>query len=243
MSLVIVGHRGAPAEAPENTVASFRTADEVGAEEVETDVRVSSDGQLLMLHDADLDRVAVDPAQHGLGDIAELPWSKISSVDLGAGQRVPTLEEMYGATTARIQLEIKALAAVDGLVDYFADHPDHAGRTVLSSFSIEAMCAAVDRLPDINRGVIIGGWAKAQAHRGGPLELMKQTGSSRLHCRWDDLTADDVATLHDAGYEVHGWPGREREHYLRARETGVDGMCSDDPRRFLQWVAEDTSGD
>lgn len=244
MSLVIVGHRGAPAEAPENTVASFRIADEVGAGEVETDVRVSADGQLLMLHDANLDRVAVDPAQRGIGDVAELPWSKISSVDLGSGQRVPTLEEMYAATSTPIQLEVKALEAVDGLVGYFADHPDDAARTIISSFSLEAMAAAVEKLPDLRRGVIIGSWIKAEAHPGGALELLKQTGSSRLHCGWEGLTSDVVDTLHDAGYEVHGWPGREREHYQRAVETGVDGTCADDPRTFLQWVAGDsTNGD
>lgn len=167
MALVIVGHRGAPVEAPENTVASFLTADEIGVGEVETDVRVSSDGQLLMLHDAELDRVAVDPSQRGLGAVADLPWSTISRVDLGAGQRVPTLAEMYAATTTPIQLEIKALAAVDGLVDHFADHPEDAQRTILSSFSIEAMTVAADRLPDIRRGVIIGSWVKAQSHPGG----------------------------------------------------------------------------
>ncbi|SDT25246.1 glycerophosphodiester phosphodiesterase [Microlunatus soli] len=240
MPLVIVGHRGAPAEAPENTVASFRIADEVGAGEVETDVRVSSDGQLFMLHDADLDRVAIDPSQRGLGPVADLPWSTISSVDLGADQRVPTLQEMYAATTTPVQLEIKALAAVDGLVGYFTDHPDDAERTIISSFSIEAMAAAADRLPDVRRGVIIGSWVKAQGHPGGPLELMKQTGSTRLHCGWEGLGPEAVDVLHDAGYEVHGWPGRERDHYQRAVETGVDGTCSDDPRTFLRWVTGTT---
>ncbi|HEY9292346.1 MAG TPA: glycerophosphodiester phosphodiesterase family protein [Microlunatus sp.] len=224
------------AEAPENTVASFRRAEEIGVEEVETDVRISADGQLFMLHDATLDRVAAEPAGRDLGPVAELPWSVISAVDVGNGERVPTLEQMYQATTKLIQLEIKDPATIDSLPAYFADHPDHATRTILTGFSIEAIAAVADKLPDIPRGIITPSWLEADQYPGGYQMLIKETGSSRIHTGFDGLTADIVQQLQDEGYPVHVWPTRDEADLRRALELGADGTTSDDPRTLLSWL-------
>ncbi|WP_091529527.1 glycerophosphodiester phosphodiesterase [Microlunatus soli] len=226
------------AEAPENTVASFRRAEEIGIDEVETDVRISADGQLLMLHDATLDRVAADDAGKGLGPIAELPWSVINSVDIGDGERVPTLLQMYESTASTIQLEIKAPAVIDSLVDFFADHRDHAERTFLTGFSIEAISTVAERMPQIRRGIITSTWSEVADRPDGPEGLIKETGSTRLHSGWDGLTAGAVDQLHEAGYQIHGWPTRTREDLRRCLELGLDGTTSDDPRTLKQWLAE-----
>ncbi|MEO3748220.1 glycerophosphodiester phosphodiesterase family protein [Plantactinospora sp. B5E13] len=226
------------AEAPENTVASYRVAEEIGVEEVETDVRISSDGQLFMLHDATLDRVAVEPAGKDLGPVAELTWSKIGSIDVGDGERVPTLEQMYQATTRVIQLEIKDLAAIDGLVDFFPDHADYAERTILTSFSVEAMATVAEKLPGIRRGIIVSNWTDAEAYPGGYHKLIKETGSCRIHSGWEGLTAEIVQQLHDEGFPVHGWPTRNKEDLRRGLALGVDGTTSDNPRTLRRWLAD-----
>lgn len=236
MTFAIVGHRGAMAEAPENTLASYRVAEEVGVEEVETDVRISSDGQLFMLHDVTLDRVAAEPAGKGLGPVAELPWSKISSFDVGKSERVPTLARMYQATTSRIQLEIKHLAAIDGLVEFFPDHPDYAERTILTSFSVEWMATMAQKLPAIPRGIIVKTWTVAEAYPGGHQKLIKETGSCRIHSGWEGLTAEIVQQLHDEGVEVHGWPTHNQDDLRRGLELGVDGTTTDDPRTLRTWL-------
>ncbi|MEO3872894.1 glycerophosphodiester phosphodiesterase family protein [Nonomuraea sp. B12E4] len=238
MAFAVIGHRGAMAEAPENTIASYRVAEEVGVDEVETDVRISSDGQLFMLHDATLDRVAAEPAGQGLGPVAELAWSKISSVDVGQGERVPTLEQMYQATTRLIQLEIKDLAAIDGLVDFFPHHPDYAERTILTSFSAEAMATVAGRLPEIPRGMIVSRWTDAEAYPGGHRKLIKETGSCRIHSGGEGLTAELVRQLHDEGIPVHGWPTRSEDDLRHWLELGVDGTTGDDPRTVRRWLAE-----
>jgi glycerophosphoryl diester phosphodiesterase len=238
MAFAVVGHRGAMAEAPENTLASFRVAEEVGVDEIETDVRISSDGQLFMLHDATLDRVAAEPAGKGLGPVAELAWSTISSVDVGEGERVPTLEQMYQATTRLIQLEIKDLAAIDGLADFFPRHPGYAERTILTGFSIEAMIAVAEKLPEISRGIIVSSWTAAEAHPGGYRKLIEETGSCRIHSGGEGLTAEIVRQLHDEGFPVHGWPTRDEDDLRHWLELGVDGTTSDDPRTVRRWLAE-----
>ncbi|MCF6468281.1 glycerophosphodiester phosphodiesterase [Nonomuraea sp. MG754425] len=238
MAFAIIGHRGAMAEAPENTIASYRVAEEVGVDEVETDVRISSDGQLFMLHDATLDRVAAEPDGKDLGPVAELTWAKISSVDVGDGERVPTLEQMYQATTRLIQLEIKALGAIDGLADFFPHHPDYAKRTILTSFSVEAMAAVAEKLPEIPRGIIVSNWTDAEAHPGGYRKLIEDTGSSRIHSGGQGLTAEVVHRLHDEDVPVHGWPTRNADDLRHWLELGVDGTTTDDPRTLRRWLAE-----
>ncbi|WP_344474292.1 glycerophosphodiester phosphodiesterase [Nonomuraea monospora] len=226
------------AEAPENTVASFRVAEEAGVDELETDVRISSDGQLFMLHDATLDRVAAGPSGKDLGPVAELPWSKIGSVDVGAGERVPTLEQMYQATTRFVQLEIKDLAAIDGLAGFFPRHPAYAARTILTGFSAEAMTTVARKLPDIPRGIIVSRWTDAESHPGGYRKLIEETGSCRIHSGGEGLTAEIVRQLHDEGFPVHGWPTRTEDDLRHWLELGVDGTTSDDPRTVRRWLAE-----
>src|SRR5687767_7844700 len=95
----IVGHRGAAGLAPENTLASFRRAWELGADIVELDVHLTTDGQVIALHDATLDRTT-----SGTGPVAVLTLAEVQSLDAGsqfapefAGERVPTLAEVLGS--------------------------------------------------------------------------------------------------------------------------------------------------
>lgn len=236
MNFAIIGHRGAMAEAPENTIAAYLVAEEIGVDEIETDVRISADGQLFMLHDATLDRVAADPAGRDLGPVAELPWSVIGDVDVGAGERVPTLAQMYEATSTTIQLEIKDPAAIDGLITFFDDHPRAAARTILTSFSAEAMAVAADRLPRIPRGIIVSSWTAAEDHPGGAEVLIKETASTRVHSGWIGLGAETVERLHRSGQQVHGWPTRTEADLRLALELGVDGTTCDDPRAVKGWL-------
>lgn len=236
MSLAIVGHRGALAEAPENTVAAYRAAEDVGVDEIETDVRISADGQLFMLHDSSLDRVAIESSEVTCGDVAALPWSVIGAVDVGAGLRVPTLDQMYAETTTRIQLEVKDPAAIDALVDYLTKQPAAAARTIITSFNVAAVAEVSHRLPHIPRGVIVGSWSAAVDHPGGPDALIKETAAHRMLSGWEGLTPAVVAGLHEAGLEVHGWPCRDRADLQRAIDLGLDGTTCDDPRTVMGWL-------
>lgn len=236
MSFALVGHRGAMAEVTENTTASFALAEALGVDEVETDVRVSADGQLIMLHDATLDRVAADEVDHGLGPVAELSWERIAAVTLRGGHRVPTLTETYTATRGTIQLEIKAPHAIDGLIDFFAAEPDWASRTMITSFSVPLLAEVTHRLPDIPRGIIVFGWQTALDHPGGPHGLMADTGSSRIHTGFARLDRAAVDDFHAADWPVHAWPLRSPDDLVRARDLGADGMTTDDPRAAARWL-------
>src|SRR5690625_6632337 len=132
-TMLIVGHRGAMAHAPENSLEAYALAEQVGVDEIELDVRLSADQQLFLLHDATLDRTAGDASARDRGPAAEMTLAELQSVVLDSGHGVVTLAEMYDATSTVIQLEIKAPETVPYLARYFEAHPADAERTVLRS--------------------------------------------------------------------------------------------------------------
>jgi len=94
---LIIGHRGAAGEAPENTLASFLLAVQQGAHAVELDIDLTKDGEIIVIHDDTLDRTTT-----GKGFISELTLKEIKQYDAGIwyderfeGEKVPTLEEVF----------------------------------------------------------------------------------------------------------------------------------------------------
>lgn len=91
---LILGHRGAPVEAPENTLAAFRRAIELGADGIECDVQRSADGEVVLIHDDTVDRTT-----DGSGAVGELPRATLARLDAGGGERIPTLADLLALFT------------------------------------------------------------------------------------------------------------------------------------------------
>src|SRR5947208_876598 len=98
--MIRVGHRGAAAYAPDNTVASFLRALEIGVDMIETDVRVSRDGELVLAHDDEL-----GPKGRRLS-VAKSDWAELRELDLGQGERPLILEEAFEIVRGRCGLMI-----------------------------------------------------------------------------------------------------------------------------------------
>src|SRR5688572_1778837 len=104
----IIGHRGAAACEPENTLRGIRHALEAGADGVEIDVRLSQDHQLVLMHDDRVDRTT-----SGKGVVKKLPLARLRELDAGKGERIPTLQEAMGCfsedhrRSRRLFLELK----------------------------------------------------------------------------------------------------------------------------------------
>ena len=106
---LIMGHRGAMGHAPENTMASFRKAVELGVEAIELDVHLSSDGKLVVIHDETLDRTT-----DGQGPVVAKTLTELKALDAGswykpefAGERIPTLEEVLDWARDRVPVVIE----------------------------------------------------------------------------------------------------------------------------------------
>src|SRR6476661_4186647 len=93
---VLLGHRGAPHEAPENTLAAFQRAFAYGIDGVETDVQRTADGHLVLIHDDRVDRTT-----NGQGNVRELKWDELRALDAGQGERIPSLDELLALAASQ----------------------------------------------------------------------------------------------------------------------------------------------
>jgi glycerophosphoryl diester phosphodiesterase len=236
--MLIVGHRGAMAHAPENSLESYVLAEEAGVDEIELDVRLSADDQLFLLHDATLDRVAGDDSARGLGPAAELTMAQLQSAVLDSGRGVVSLAEMYDATSTVIQLEIKAPETVPHLARFFAQRPADAERTVLMSFQEDALRQASELAPQVRRGVIRKDLATADEFPGGWQGLVEHTRAQRLAVGLAGLSNEAAETIRAHGLELHVWPMRSLENMRDAVRLQADGTTSDDPALAMQWLRE-----
>lgn len=237
---VTAGHRGAMAHRPENSLASFALAEEAGVDQIELDVRMTADGELVVLHDDTLDRVAADERGRGRGPVSELTLAELREIPLASGLPVVTLAEAYEATSVEIQAEIKAPACVEAFAAFLRSHPAYAARTWVTSFHPEPLVALRTLLPDVPRGLIVGSHPDADGQAALAAALAEMAASA-FYCHWTGLTPEHVAHWQGLGYQVHAWPLRERADLERALAWGVDGGTADDPLALLAWLREAAS--
>ena len=216
----LIGHRGAAAEAPENTLASFRRAAEAGARWVEFDVKLSADGVPIVIHDARLDRTT-----SGRGLVRACPFAAIRKLDAGswfdrrfAGERVPSLDEAVALCLdlgLGINVELKpcpglaettARAAIDTLTRHGAPRD---GRVLISSFEPRCLAIAQTLAPALPRGHLCG-----FVPRDWPAALARY-GCTTLHANQLRISRRRLAALRAAGarillYTVND-PGRARQ--------------------------------
>lgn len=214
----IVGHRGAMGVEPENTVRSFRRAIRDGAEAIELDLRASSDGALVICHDASVERTT-----NGTGSIADHTLAGLRELDAGEGERIPTFDEVLDAIDELpVQAELKAIDAVPLLARTIRER-DLGERIIVTSFHEAMLTEARRLLPDVPRGLIF-----SELPEDG-LARAKALGASLLCPGIAGLAEDDVEACHDAGIEVCGWMVNDAERMTRAIELGLDAVTSDLP--------------
>ena len=162
---IVVAHRGASAQAPENTMEAFRLGVEAGADAIELDVHLTADGQLAVIHDETLDRTT-----DRTGRVADLAMDEVREADAGAtfarpddsgfpfagqGLTVPTLPEVLAWLPGDVGLviEVKARAAADAVVGAVRGHPVREGeRLVVISFDE----ATIERIRELDPGIRTG---------------------------------------------------------------------------------------
>ena len=223
----VIAHRGASRLEPENTVAAFRRAVQVGAHGIELDVRRTADGVLVVHHDAALADGRV---------IVETPWREVP-------EEVPTLGSALDACAgAWVNIEIKNSTkdpdfdpgdrvAVEVLAE-LAERGEHGdGRWLISSFRLET----VDRCRLVDPAVPTA-WL-TPAIEPGTIEMLVDRGHVAVHPWEPTITADQIADCHDAGLLVNGWTCNDPERFRELASWGIDGVCTDVPDVMLAALA------
>jgi glycerophosphoryl diester phosphodiesterase len=223
---LIIAHRGASAEAPENTLAAFRLAADQRTDFVELDVQESSDGQVLVLHDSDLMKVGGNATRVWDGDAAQL-----RSVDIGSfkspqfsAERVPTLAEALDACKGRckVVVELKSYGHNQRLEERVVEIVEAAGMQDDCVF-MSLDHAMVERLktlrPNWRVGVLV---AKAV----GDLTDLK---ADFLAVEARSATRRFIRRAHRAGQEVFIWTVNDPAWIFLGLSRGVDGLITDKP--------------
>jgi glycerophosphoryl diester phosphodiesterase len=227
----VIAHRGASGYAPENTRAAFDRALAMGADAIETDVQLTADQELVLFHDATVDR-----SSDGRGPVADYSLAELRTLDLGgwfgpafAGERVVRVEEMLDEYLPRIPIvfEIKDPAATRPLVAaLLAD--GRLDRVQVTSFFWGPLLTAAALAPTLSLGFL--------TRSGDPdlLTRIARRGFAQIWPHVDALTPGRVADAKTRGLAVRAWGVEGRHQVDRLFATGVDGATVDRP----DWIAE-----
>jgi glycerophosphoryl diester phosphodiesterase len=236
---IIFAHRGASAHAPENTLAAFELALTQGADAIELDAKLTSDGHVIVFHDTTVDRIT---GVHGR--VKDLSLADLRALDAGsffsskyAGEKIPLLEEVFEVVGRKMSINVE-------LTNYNAPR-DHLVETVcmlvkkfnlqkqvmFSSFLDGNLSRAQSYLPEVPCGLLalhglMGAWARSFGFAFGKY--------AALHPYLTDVTREQVQRVHRLKGRVHVWTVNAEADIQRLFGWGVDGIFTDDPQLAVQ---------
>lgn len=217
--MIVIGHRGAAALKPENTLAGYRFAVELGVDMIEGDVRMSRDGRAVIMHDSTVDRTT-----NGRGAVADQTFDELRRLDAGDGERIPSLDEyldLVRETGIRALVEVKSRGALEACIDGILGRGLQE-QAVLTGRR-EWMAEAKSKHPGIAVGVPGMGFAVEE------LDEIRALGAEGVGIHTSRLSTEIVAACHDRGLTVRGWNPVTRESILETIQFGVDGVTTDRP--------------
>ena len=242
---LVIAHRGHSIALPENTMAAYERAVELGTDMIEADVNITRDGRLVMIHDWTLDRTT-----SGAGPVHDATLDEVKRLDAGAwfgeghaGSRVPTTESLLRfAAEAGILMcfEVKGADADEAdriavdLVDLFVLH-NALGWAFMSSYHHRAMAVARARVPEL----MLAPERLPDDVPADPVEASGQAsalGAPVLQNHWRFATEALVRQTHVDGIGLWTWPTTEPEGIELSLDLGVDGVMGDDVTAMVEAV-------
>ena len=234
--LLAIGHRGVAGLAPENTLAGFRLALELGVDGVEFDVHLSRDGVPFVIHDETVDRTT-----DGAGCVADHSAGALAELDAGAwfgdgfaGETIPTLGDvldLIGPSLSTFNVELKGDERIEELAEACFEEVvrrDLCSKAVFSSFRPDCVRAVRRRSDHARIGILctVGG-------RRAAFEQAAELDAVTIHPHHLMVDSKFVASAFRRGLKVWPWTANNPLEIRRLRALGVDGVISDRPDRLL----------
>lgn len=231
---LVIAHRGASALAPENTLAAFELALELNADGIELDVMLSSDDELVVIHD-----VSVDRTTNGIGKVPQMTYAQLRELDAGSkfgeafsGQHLPTLSEVFESVGGKMLINVE-------LKNYHAPFDDLAARVVrlierfglqesvlLSSFNPFNAAKARKINDSISFGLLTEPASLGALLRGPVGRLF---GYQALHPYYKDVNLKMVETLHQRDKQCNVWTVDDPKIIKQLQGWGADAIICNDP--------------
>lgn len=229
-------HRGASAYAPENTLAAFRLSSLLGADGIELDVHLTKDGEVVVCHDASINRTS-----DGEGVIEEMTLAELKEFSFGyptaygkrfADERIATLGEVYEEilpTGLVINVELKRTN--EGIVDkVLALEKEYkaTGQVIYSSFAHDYLLELKMKSPDCVTAPLYGDDPDF-------VMLGTQLQAAALHPSFAPVLADPdyVTKAHEAGLKVHPYTPNSKADLTALMHAGVDAVITNYPDRAV----------
>ena len=246
---LILGHRGASALAPENTIAAFRRSIEDGADGIEFDVRLSRDGVAVVIHDATLERTATDHRR-----VAQMRAAELATTDVGrwfsapdgsrgfSGETIPSLQQvfdLYSENEGLLYLEMKPDAGTEAElvseVVRMIRHSNLRDRIIVECFELPL----IQRVKEIDSDVKTAALFEPKLSR--PTSFVRTKLGAVAHAHGADEIAlhhtlaspRAVENSHRLGLRVVVWTVESSDWVPRAQTLGVTGLITNNPAKLL----------
>lgn len=238
----IIAHRGASSECPENTRSAIARALELGVDWIEIDVRLTKDGEWVVIHDETLERFGA-----GKAAVEEMDLAQLKRVDIGSwfgrqfeGEKILTLREAVRMVLASssVILDIKTRRAAGALSATLLETlaAEDLSRVVFSSFSPALLNALSRRRPGLRLGYLF---------KNFPLLRMRTLSQGFLysvHPKFEVFSARVAAEAKARGFRTFVWTVNQSQRLEEVLRWGGDGVFTDDPAAVRRWLGDSFRG-
>lgn len=227
----LIGHRGALASAPENTLPSFQEGLAQGADVLELDIHRSRDGELVVIHDFTVDRTT-----DGKGYVRDLTVAELKRLDAGSrfspafkDTRIPLLREVLVWAKGRVWLAIEIKSdwiTYEGIETALVDQL-HAAAMVDQVMVISFDHCCIKRVKGLDQNIATG--ILYAARLVDPVAVARSARADALRPRWPFATAAEIRVVQEAGLVYSPWGPNDPAIWRRLVEMGVDTLSADRP--------------
>ena len=216
----VIAHRGARADEPENTIRGIKRAFTCGAGAVEVDVRLSKDGEVMVIHDDTLERTT-----NGVGSVREKTSAELKLLDAGKGEEISMLSEvlsLFKGSEIELVVEMKEEGIEERVVQEIEDVGMDEEKVAISSFFHPSLLKIKELEPKIKTGVIISSLPVF------PVNLARDANANVIFPKYPRLNGELVEKAHENEIDVYPWVINRRKDLEKVIELEVDGIVTDD---------------
>ena len=222
-----IAHRGAKGYEPENTLIAFQKAIDLGCDGIELDVHLSSDGEIIVIHDETIDRTT-----NGKGFVNKMNLSALKTFLIDEKQKIPTLEEVFELLNHKIfiNIELKSYETADKVVEliekFILEKNCKYENFIISSFDWNALQQVRFLSAEIQIGVL------TSTDLDLAFAFAKFIKAKTINPYFHLLNEENVTKIQEKGFEIHTWTVNEIQDIEKMKALKVDGIISDFPDRI-----------
>ncbi|MEG0848755.1 MAG: glycerophosphodiester phosphodiesterase family protein [Flavobacterium sp.] len=222
-----IAHRGAKAYEPENTLQAFQKALDLNSDGIELDVHLSSDEQIIVIHDETIDRTT-----NGKGLVNTFSLSELKSFLIDRKYQIPTLKEVFDLVDKKcfINIELKGLGTpikvVQLIEEYISDKNWNYNHFIISSFDWNMLEETSNLNPKIPIGVL------TEENLDTALAFAEKVKAKAIHPDFQLLNTENVSEIQEKGFLVLPWTVNHEEDIQKVKSYKVNGIISDNPDKI-----------